>query len=161
MLKKHVLPMACCAALLVACGNGNQTPAENTAAAPRTRAQAPADNTMRTGVVETEGGAYSFSPTSCGVHVEDGFNDIEISGPGTAPDGEPVFIEFSSTANELDIALGVNTPFASADRILRAGQHVTQTMDIQVDGRTIRVAHLVLVDSDGQRQTGSLEINCR
>lgn len=161
MLTKRVLPLACCAALLVACGNGNQTPSAGTAVAPGEQAQASAGNAAHTGVVETEGGRYTFSPTSCSVHVEDGFNDIEISGPGTAPDGEPVFIDFSSTANALDIALGVDTPFASADRILRAGQHATQTMDIQVDGRTIRVAHLVLADSDGQHQTGSLEINCR
>lgn len=112
------------------------------------------------GVIQAETGPYNFIPRTCAVHIEDGVPDIEISGVGISPDGEKMFVEFSSTANELSIKLGVDQPFASSDRTLKAGQYVTEKLDIEISGTTIRVSDLVLADANGARQTGSLEVDC-
>lgn len=159
MLNKYLLALTCCTVLLVACGDTGQTSSTETAT--RTQPAAPAAHPARTGVVETEAGAYTFNPTRCAIYKEDGVDDIEISGPGSGADGGKIFVDFSSTANALEIALGVDTQFASADRKIRAGQYVTEPMDIEVDGRIIRVAQLVLEDDAGQRLNGSLEVDCR
>lgn len=123
-------------------------------------ALAQAGTNTPTGVVQTQSGPYNFAPAVCAVHIEDGEPDIEISGPGTSPDGEKIFVDFSSTANELTIALGVDRRFSSSDRELKAGQYVTEKFDIEVSGSTIRVPGLVLADASGARQPGSLEIKC-
>lgn len=112
------------------------------------------------GVVQTDEGSYNFIPRTCAVHIENGEPDIEVSGAGTSPDGEKIFVDFSSIADELSIKLGVDQPFASSDRALKAGQYVTEKLVIEVSGTTIRVSDLVLADASGTRRTGSLEINC-
>src|SRR5690606_13114342 len=70
--------------------------------------------------LETSAGAYDFTPTICAVHKEDDVYDIEIGGRGIAPDGEEFYLEFSSTGDELSVGPGVDGPFASAARELRA-----------------------------------------
>jgi len=48
---------------------------------------APAGSTAKgVGVLETSAGAYEFTPMTCAVHKEDGVDDIEVAGPGTAVD---------------------------------------------------------------------------
>lgn len=40
------------------------------------------------GVLETSAGLYEFTPTTCAIYRQDGADDIEVQGPGTASDGE-------------------------------------------------------------------------
>ena len=53
----------------------------------------------KTGVLESPVGTYEFTTTVCRIFLEDNFEDIEIMGPGTAPDGENFYFELSSTGN--------------------------------------------------------------
>lgn len=158
MPNRHLLLLACCTALLAACGASDAPPAAPDAE--RAPAEAASTRIAASGVIDTASGRYTFTPRVCAIHKEDGVDDIEISGPGTSPDGAKVFVDFSSTANELSIALGVDTPFSSPDRQLKAGQYVTEPMDIRVDGRTIHVANLTLRDGDDHLLPGSLRIDC-
>lgn len=102
------------------------------------------------GVLETSAGAYEFTPTTCAIHNEDGVDDIEIGGPGTAPDGEGFYFELSSTGNDLTVNLGVDGPFASAERKLQAGIWVSQEFTVEVSGRTMTLRNLALVDENGR-----------
>ena len=148
------VPVACSLVFLFGCHPATD---ESAPAAAASHAVAATDH--RTGVVETAAGRYRFTPSTCAIHDEDGVPDIEVGGPGTAPDGEPIHVGFSSTARALDIHLGVDTPFASPERSLRADVGGGD-MPIEVTGRTIRVAELELVDDAGGRAAGSLLIEC-
>lgn len=114
------------------------------------------------GVLETVAGIYEFDPKLCGIYRQDDFDDIEIGGPGTAPDGEEFYFELSSTANALSLDLGVNTAFASSERSLKAGRYVSQEFTLVVSGQQIEAADLVLVDENGVviDETASLTIDC-
>ena len=135
--------------------------ATTTSASVATRVAAPSTSSgTASGAVETTEGSYSFSPVTCVIHREGDVLDIEAGGPGKAPNGEKIYVEFSSTANELSIDVGVDTPFASSERTLKAGQFVSKKMQVEVLDKTIRVAELELVDEQGNRRPGSLEIKC-
>ena len=127
----------------------------STAVAPAT---APAGSSS--GVVETAGGRYTFTATSCAIHLEGDRWDVEIAGPGEAPDGEKVFVQFSSTGDVLTIDLGIDSAFESSERSWQAGQYITNKLKVDVSGRTVRVAELELVDVQGNRQPGSFEAEC-
>ena len=115
-----------------------------------------------TGTLSTSAGAYTFTPKTCGIYREDGFDDIEIGGPGQAPDGEKFYFELSSTANAMTINLGAEGPFDSTERRLMAGQHVSQSFTIDVSGNNFSVTSLVLVDENLQPvdDNASLTISC-
>lgn len=138
--------------LLTACSADADSPSSAT----------PATAVKSIGSVDTTAGAYEFTPTSCVVHKEDGVFDIEIQGPGTAPNGEKFFFELSSTANAITIGLGVDGPFASPERLLKAGRYVSQEFDIEVSGSNLSVLGLVLVDENGGPIDGdaTLKIDC-
>ncbi|WP_323006380.1 hypothetical protein [Pseudorhodobacter sp.] len=124
--------------------------------------EAPAAGSTRIATLQTSAGAYEFTPKSCLIHVEDGLPDIEIQGPGTAPDGEKLYFDFSSTANEMSIELGVDTPFTSTDRVLTAGQFVSKAFTVEVFENIISVADVHLVDGQGTLidANASLRIDC-
>lgn len=117
---------------------------------------------VETGVLETSAGRYEFTPATCAIHSQDGADDIEIQGPGTAPDGEKFFFELSSTANAMTIGLGVDRPFASPERRIKAGRVVSQEFTVVVSGRQLSVAGLVLVDENGASidEDATLNIDC-
>lgn len=114
------------------------------------------------GVLRTSAGNYRFTPTTCAIYKEDGVDDIEIGGTGLAPNGEPLYFEFSSMANEMAVRLGVDGPFKSSDRTLRAGRYVSQEFTVTVTDRTISVPSVVLVDNNGNAvdNNASLTIDC-
>lgn len=125
-----------CALSLMACSAEAEAPVpENSASAVM-------------GVLETSVGSYEFTPVSCGIHEEDGVYDILIAGPGTAPDREAFYLDLSS--NEMTIELGVDVPFKTSDRQIRAGQYVSQPFSMDVSGRIVSVSSLALVDERGQ-----------
>ena len=114
------------------------------------------------GILQTSMGAYKFTPNVCVIYLEDDFYDIEVQGPGTAPNGEAFFFELSSTAAEISISLGVDTAFAHSDRTLNAGAYHSKPFSIQVSGSTITLSDLVITDENGAELEGptTLEINC-
>ncbi len=114
------------------------------------------------GVLVTPQGQYEFSPRICSIHREEGAYDIEIDGSGTSFDGEIFFFEFSSTANEMSINLGVNQPFKHSDRQIKAGQYVSKTFEIEVTDNIITVQDIVFRDISDEimNGTGSLLIDC-
>lgn len=116
----------------------------------------------KTGVLETSAGRFEFTPTACIIYSQDGVDDIEIQGPGTAPDGEKFFFELSSSANAMTIGLGVDGPFASPERQLKAGGIGSQEFTILTSGRQLSVADLMLVDENGAPIDGraALSIDC-
>lgn len=124
---------------------------------PATAAASPGSG-VSSGFVETASGRYVFTPKTCVIHHEGGVPDVEIGGAGKAPDGEKIYVDVSSTADELSIELGVDTPFAAAERTLRASRFASK---LEISGQTLRVADLELVDDQGQRQPASLQIDCR
>lgn len=114
------------------------------------------------GILQTTMGAYSFLPTTCAVYVEDGVNDIEIQGSGTAPDGEVFFFELSSTANAMTVGLGVDGPFVMPEREFTAGRVTSQEFSLVVTGAVISADNLALVDEQGRPvdSDASLRITC-
>lgn len=114
------------------------------------------------GVLETTDGVYRFTPAVCAIHVEDGFPDIEVAGPGLTAEGESFYLDFSSTANEVTLELGVNKPFASVDRTVRAGEYVSSPFNSEVIGKTISVTDLNLInEQDEPVATGAtMQIDC-
>lgn len=112
--------------------------------------------------LETSAGRYEFTPTICGIYSQDDFDDIEIQGPGTAPDGEKFFFQLSSTANAMTIGLGIDRPFASPERQIQAGRVYSQEFTIVTSGRQLSVAGLVLVDENGASidDGATLTIDC-
>jgi hypothetical protein len=130
------------------------------ASADATASTAPA--AKHSGVLETKQGAYRFTPTSCIFHKENGVYDIEIEGPGQAPDGEKIYFELTSTGNGVAVKLGVDGRYQSSDRKLVAGQHVTEAFTLDVSDQSLSIPKLVLADSNGQKvdDSASLRINC-
>lgn len=114
------------------------------------------------GLLETSLGTYEFTPTSCGVHYEDGVLDIEIGGPGETQDGEKFYFKLSSIANQIIVELGVDGPFKTSDRQLRAGQHSSETFTVDVSDEVVSVTGLVLVNEQGDRvdANANLRIDC-
>ena len=114
------------------------------------------------GLLETSAGIYEFTPKTCAIYEEDGVFDIEIQGPGTAPDGEVFYFDFSSTANEMGLALGVDARFKSSDRKIQAGQFVSKLFEVEVSQKVISVRDLTLVDEQGHLvdSNAALRINC-
>lgn len=111
----------------------------------------------RGGILDTDTGVYGFDPTMCGMALEDGQHDIEVYGPGTAPDGRVVFVEFSSTGRYLSVGFDIASVFHSADEAL-----VARDFDIAVSGTTITASDLVFSDLNGTPMgTGTLVIDCR
>lgn len=151
--------LSCSFVLLAGCGNGAESPAPAPAATAASKPIA-AVKKANTGVIETSAGRYVFTPNGCRAHDVDGFPDLEASGPGTAPDGEKIFVELSTVGNRVVIELGVDRPMQSSDRRLQAGEGVTDKLDIQVSDNAVRIASLTLLDDDGKRITGSLQMDC-
>jgi hypothetical protein len=124
---------------------------------------AAATTTMKaSGLLETSMGTYEFTPTSCGVHYEDDVLDIEIGGPSKTQDGEKFYFKLSSIANQIIVELGVDGPFKTSDRQLRAGQYTSETFIVDVADEVISVTGLVLVDEKGDRvdANANLRIDC-
>lgn len=114
------------------------------------------------GVLETPNGRYEFTPRSCGVHVEDGVYDIELNGPGVAPDGEKIYFEYTSTGNAISVELGVDQPFKSSDRQIRAGQFITEKLNLEVNDNKIEITDIVLMDENNaiMNGKGALVVDC-
>ena len=116
------------------------------------------------GLLKTSLGNFELKPTTCGLFREGDFDDIEIQGPGVAPDGEVLFFHLSSTGEELSVHLGVDSAMAHSDRTLKAGRWHSEPFTIQTsgNGRQFTVPDIALVDSDQKRIEGlaSLEIDC-
>ncbi|MCM8729877.1 hypothetical protein ACFO8O_02680 [Hephaestia sp. GCM10023244] len=152
-----------------ACGDSSSTTAGSgagdspSAAAIETAAVTAASvGAGRSGVVTTAAGRYDFTPSTCGIHVADGVADVEIAGPGTDPDGKPVYVELSSTGNALAIGLGVDRAFATAEHKLIGGQHVTRPFTVVVSGQNVRVSNIALATDQGAPfdQDASFEADC-
>ncbi len=112
----------------------------------------------RAGAIHTQKGTFTFAPSVCAVYKEGETYDIEVYGPGVSPGGEKVFVNFSSTAQALDINFGVDSVFASADmQFLSQGD-----LHVQVDGRKVRVEAISLHDQNRQLVDTdvTLEIDC-
>jgi hypothetical protein len=118
--------------------------------------------TQASGVLQTSAGRYEFTPSTCAVYREDGVDDVEIGGSGTAPDGQAIYFELSSTGNSLSVGLGVDGPFASAERKLQAGRYVSREFTLEIAGETMFIGNLALVDENGQSvdDAAILTIDC-
>lgn len=114
------------------------------------------------GVLETSTATYEFTPVTCVIHMEDGVPDIEIQGPGLASDGESFYLDFSSSANEITIELGVDEPYETLGRTLRAGEYVSTAFEVDVSDGVISVTGLDLVDGQSEPvdSDASLRIDC-
>ncbi len=155
---------------LAACSGERDTPPPAAApapAAPAAPAPAPAAAApAKEGVLATGAGEYRFTPQTCIVAKEGAEYDIEIEGPGKTPDGEPFWLTFGSTGNELDVSLGVDKPFASSTRTLKAGQHISSPFTIEVTGKQVRATGIELRRIEDQRDTvavpgpSSLQVDC-
>ena len=162
-LSRKIHPLAAVVLLSVSgCGAAPEVDATSAspAVAPAAAAPVTTGDGSSSGVVETAGGRYTFAATTCAIHLEGDAWDVEIAGPGKAPDGEKVFVQFSSTGDVLTIDLGIDSAFDSSERSWQAGQYITNKLKVDVSGRTVRVAELELVDLQGNRQPGSFEAEC-
>lgn len=120
------------------------------------------DIAPNTGVLITPAGLYKFTATACSAGVYDGEVEVEVYGPGTAPDGEIMFLSFSALANTLTIKLGKDKMLGATERELVAGQHHTERFDTEVTGLTVEVRDIILATQDQERVAGTanLLINC-
>lgn len=94
--------------------------------------------------------------------VSGGLHDIEVGGAGVGPDGAPIYVEFSSSANELDIKMGVDRPFVSTENRLVGGRSASRPFDITVTGKVIRASGVALNKNNGEPfdPNASFEIDC-
>ena len=111
-----------------------------------------------TGSLQTGSGAYTFNPMACAIYKDGDVYDIEVHGPGTDSAGEKVYINFSSTADAMEVMFGVDSVFASADKLMRS----VGPLQIQVDGSKIKATEIKLADQDQQvvETDATLEIDC-
>lgn len=123
---------------------------------------APSASATGSGIIKTSGGDYSFTPTTCAIGISGGMDDVEVGGAGVGPDGTPIYVEFSSTANALTIGLGVDKPFATAEHRIQGGRVYSQPIDITVSGRTVQASGVALKTDNGEPVDGdaSFEIHC-
>lgn len=121
-----------------------------------------ADQPGPQGRLETTIGDYVFHATTCTIHAEDDILDIMIQGPGTAPDGDVFYLELQSLGASLDIALGVDGPFQSLDRHIRAGAYVSADFTVDATDGIVSISDLTLVDENGQviDAQASLSVDC-
>jgi len=126
------------------------------------KAETPDAVNMGPAVLETSTAIYAFTPVTCIIYMEDGVPDIEVQGPGLAPDGESFYFDFSSTANEMTIELGVDGPYKSVGRKLQAGQYVSTVFEVDVSDGIVSVTGLDLVDGQSELvdASASLRIDC-
>jgi hypothetical protein len=73
----------------------------------------------RTGLVATADGNYAFAPSTCVIFGD----EVEVGGPGTAPDGGPVFISMDAGEGyaNLRIDLGTDDEFTSGSEFMISG----------------------------------------
>ncbi|NYT66726.1 hypothetical protein H0A58_12210 [Alcaligenaceae bacterium] len=108
--------------------------------------------------LQTAIGVFTFVPKVCGMYKEGDFYDIEAHGPGAAPDGEKAYMSFSSTADAIDVDLGVDSLRASSDRTVRS----EGPLKVLVNDQKIKIVEIKLVDQDGKvvDMNATLEIDC-
>lgn len=154
-----VLPLGL---MISGCSSENGTSAVDENHGAKTSSAGGAKATAYSGAMQIAGGTYQLSPTICVIHKEGEVYDIEVEGQGTAPDGEKFYFGLSSTGNAVRLNLGVDGRFESSDRILTGGQHVTEPFALDVAGRNLTIAKLVMVDGNGQKvdDHASLKIDC-
>ena len=111
-----------------------------------------------TASLQTASGVYTFDPRACAIYKDGEFYDIEVHGPGTDAAGENVYMNFSSTADALDVNFGVDSVFASSDKLMRS----VGPLKIQVNGSRINATEIELADQDQQvvDTDATLEIDC-
>ena len=146
------------ACLLAACSGERDAAAPAPSAAPPAEVQPAPDaaavaSASAAAVLSTGAGDYRFTPQTCAVTQEGGAHDIEIEGPGTTPDGEPFWLSFSSTGDELELALGVDQRFANSERSLKAGGHISSPLAVQVEGKRVRVSGIELLRIEERRES--------
>lgn len=151
--------LSCAALTIAACSPDNSN---NAAVITDTEATAHTATAEHNGSLKTAQGIYKFTPRSCFFHQENGEYDIEIEGPGEAPDGEKLYFDLTSTGNAVSVKLGVDSRYTSSDRKLMAGQHVSQPFTFNVSDQVLSIAKLILVDENGNTvdENASLTINC-
>ena len=135
----------------------------NDAAQPNaTKTAAPSASVSGSGVIKTSVGDYRFTPTTCAIGISGGMDDVEIGGAGVGPDGAPIYVEFSSTADALTIGLGVDKPFATAEHQIQGGRVYSQPIDVAVSGRTVQASGVALKTDNGEPvdDNASFEIHC-
>lgn len=110
------------------------------------------------GSLQTASGVYTFEPRACAIYKEGDLYDIEVHGPGTDAVGEKVYLNFSSTADALDVKFGVDSVFASSDKLMRS----VGPLKIQVNGSKVNAIEIELADQDQQvvDTDATLEIDC-
>ena len=128
--------------------------------APPAVANTPAPKGM--GVLETPAGNYEFLPSFCGIYKDGEDFDIEVHGPGTTPDGEIMFFEFSSTANSFEVKIGVDEPYKSSERSISGGQFVTEPFEVEVIDRVVTASGLKLIQPNGDKidDVANIRIDC-
>jgi hypothetical protein len=131
------------------------------------------DEPARVSEEQLEGGAgrvvvgdttYEFSASQC---IVDG--RIIISGPGEAPDGDPVFVEATLTEDgtaRIDVTVEQAPGAEQRERVWwRAGPTIegSEPGEFEVDGRTVRASEAVFVDAlddAAEPREGSLVARC-
>jgi len=108
--------------------------------------------------VTTDAGVYRFEPATCTIYE----GELEIAGPGTAPDGTPVHVDLSAGDGyaNLRIDIGTNDPFVSSDEILTTVELIDD-LDYQVSGSTI-TGTASLADGTGTatRVQATVDVDC-
>lgn len=88
-------------------------------------------------------------------------SDILVSGPGSAADGTPVYVDLDATGptdGEIRVKVGTDEPFTTGDQELVASNYVG-AFDLTLDGATVAVEG-EFTDDAGFTQTGTMEVSC-
>jgi hypothetical protein len=111
------------------------------------------------GVVVTDAGDYVFEPQTCVITSL----EIEINGPGVAPDGTPVYIDMGVGDGyaTFSIDIGTDSQFVSGESLLTTVA-LDSDLEVTVAGSAVRGAALLteVRTGDNSEVEADIDVDC-
>jgi hypothetical protein len=133
---------------------------------------AAASPSAQVGIV-TDAGTFWFAPSRCMVGPDNDVVSYMISGAGSAPDGQPVFVEVAgddgsqTDGPDLRINVGVDRAFKPGDPQWIANDGMAHALGVapatgQIDGQVVTLAGVVFSTDSSTRLTveAPIRIDC-
>ena len=123
--------------------------------------------------IVTDAGTFRFAPSRCMVGPDNDVVSYMIGGPGSAPDGQPVFVEVSgddgseTEGPDLRINVGTDKAFKPGDPQWITNDGMAHSLNVapataQIDGQVVTLAGVVFSTDGTTRLTveAPIHIDC-